>query len=398
MTLKKAIGKIHLWLGLASGLVVFIVGLTGAIYVFQREISTVAHRRTLYVTPPANTSTLPLSLLKQRAQTALGTDKPLNFIITYREPRNAWEFSAYKAGDEHALTYFGALDYYKIAYVNPYTGQVTGVIDYKYEFFNVVKYIHWSLLLNTNYGQPIVGYATMIFVLLLISGLVLWWPKNLNKANFDKSFKVKWGASFKRVNYDLHNVPGFYALLFTAIIAMSGMVWALDWFQKTVYVVASRSITPPRHPTFKSNVQTGDTGISALDKAFENARQTFTAAEQRIAISVPAGKEDVINIYGYRGKETYYDSDELQYDQYTGAKLNRLNFADKNAGEKLIGMNYDIHVGAILGLPGKILAFIASLIAASLPVTGTLIWIGRKKKKKKPAASATKVSRLTVVK
>ena len=45
-------------------------------------------------------------------------------------------------------------------------------------------------------------------------------------------------------------------------------------------------------------------------------------------------------------------------------------------------MNYDIHVGAVLGLPGKILAFFASLIAASLPVTGFVIWWGRRKKSK----------------
>lgn len=45
-------------------------------------------------------------------------------------------------------------------------------------------------------------------------------------------------------------------------------------------------------------------------------------------------------------------------------------------------MNYDIHVGSILGFPGKVLAFLASLIGASLPITGYLIWYGRKFKKK----------------
>jgi uncharacterized iron-regulated membrane protein len=394
MTLKKAIGKIHLWLGLASGLVVFIVALTGCIYVFQKEISDVVHRRVFHIDAPAQAQPMPLSVLRQKAQAALGADKPLNFISTYRERDKAWEFSAYKGGDEKALTYFGGIGYYQVAYMNPYTGQLTGLIDYKYEFFNVVKFLHWSLLLNTAYGQPVVGVATLIFVLLLITGMILWWPKNLKKANVDKSFKIKWGASFKRVNYDLHNVPGFYAMLFAVIIALTGLVWAFDWFQKTVYVVASRSITPPDHPTFKSVAQViYGTAMTPFDKAFLDAQQTFTAAEQRISVSVPGDKEDVTYIYGYRGKETYYDADELQYDQYSGRQLHRSNFADKNAGEKIIGMNYDIHVGAILGLPGKIIAFFASLVAASLPVTGTLIWIGRKKKKKKPAAPVKKTAK-----
>ncbi|MGN6343213.1 MAG: PepSY domain-containing protein [Ginsengibacter sp.] len=46
-------------------------------------------------------------------------------------------------------------------------------------------------------------------------------------------------------------------------------------------------------------------------------------------------------------------------------------------------MNYDVHVGTVLGLAGKVLAFFASLIAASLPVTGFYIWCGKKHKKVK---------------
>jgi len=56
------------------------------------------------------------------------------------------------------------------------------------------------------------------------------------------------------------------------------------------------------------------------------------------------------------------------------------SFRDATIANKFNRMNYDIHVGAILGLPGKILAFFASLIAASLPVTGFYIWWGRRRK------------------
>lgn len=69
-----------------------------------------------------------------------------------------------------------------------------------------------------------------------------------------------------------------------------------------------------------------------------------------------------------------------QFDQFTGELLKTTTFDEKNAGEKLRAMNYDIHTGTIMGMPGKILAFIASLISASLPVTGFYIWWGRKKK------------------
>jgi uncharacterized iron-regulated membrane protein len=55
-------------------------------------------------------------------------------------------------------------------------------------------------------------------------------------------------------------------------------------------------------------------------------------------------------------------------------------------------MNYDIHTGAILGLPGKFLAFFASLICASLPVTGVYVWWGRKNKAKKKAKAEARQS------
>ena len=57
-------------------------------------------------------------------------------------------------------------------------------------------------------------------------------------------------------------------------------------------------------------------------------------------------------------------------------------YANTSVADKMMRMNYDVHTGAILGITGKIMAFFASLIAASLPVTGFLIWRGRRKKKK----------------
>ena len=76
----------------------------------------------------------------------------------------------------------------------------------------------------------------------------------------------------------------------------------------------------------------------------------------------PAYGKNYLHVWLSGSKETYYDYDQLQFDQYTGKMLLRTNLQEHNGGERLIGMNYDIHVGAIAGLPGKILAFIISLI------------------------------------
>lgn len=377
---RKIIGQIHLWLGLITGLVVLIVSITGCLFVFQKEISDLIHQETFFVKPPSSTVTLPYSTLLKKAEQALGKDHPVNFSTTYKDKEHAWEFMTYKAGDPKALTYFGSIDYYESVFINPYTGAVTGLHDYKYDFFNIVKFIHWSLLLNDTYGQNIVGYSTLIFVFMLVTGMIMWWPKKWSKTNINKSFKVKWKAGFKRVVYDLHNVSGFYVMLITLVLALTGMVFAFKWFQTTVYVVASGSTTPPEVKQVKS--KSAPAVLYPVDIAFNKAKVLLPASD-RINVSPAAGAEGVIYIYGIQGKETYYHADALQFDQYSGKLLYRKNYEEQNAGEKLVGMNYDIHVGAILGLPGKIIAFIASLVAASLPVTGFMIWLNRKKKKKK---------------
>lgn len=377
---RKATGLIHLWLGLVTGIIVFIMGITGSIFVFQKEISDLLYKEKFFIKPPAAPAVLPYSILLKKAQSALGKNRPVNYAITFKNPALAWEFMTYKAGDPKSLTYFGTVDYYNSVFINPYTGKATGTRDYKYDFFNIVKYIHWGLLLNDTYGQVITGYSTLIFVVMLITGMIMWWPKTWSKTNINKSFKIKWDASFKRLNYDLHNVPGFYIMIIALIIALSGMVYAMKWFETTVYVIASRSITPPDMKYAKSVVSTPVN--SPIDVAFNTARRLFPI-EDRITVADATGKDGVIHISGIKGKETFYHADELQFNQYTGKLLVRRNYNEQNAGEKLIRMNYDIHVGAILGLPGKILAFIASLVAASLPVTGFIIWLKRKKKKKR---------------
>lgn len=379
---RIAVEKLHLWLGLGSGIVVLIVSVTGCLFVFQQEINHIYYHKQLYVTPE-NHAVLPVSELTKAAQAALGPDKAIGNITTYAAPDHAWEFMTYK-GNDTALTYFGGMEYYEAAMVNPYTGKVTGVIDYKHNFFSIVKSIHWSLLLNTPYGQPIVGWSVFIFVLLLITGLIMWWPKKWSKGNRDKSFKVKWNASFKRVNYDLHNVLGFYALIFALVLSLTGMVWAFTWFEATVYVVASGTTTPPDRLLHESVKENASLTGHPLDMAFEKALPILKGND-RIFIYPASGEKGVNVIGGYKGKETYYGSDELQFDQYSAKLLGRRNDTHRNAGERLISMNYDIHVGAIGGIAGKILAFIISLICASLPVTGFLVWWGKQKKSKKKA-------------
>ena len=91
--------------------------------------------------------------------------------------------------------------------------------------------------------------------------------------------------------------------------------------------------------------------------------------------------------------DTYWKMDYRYFDQYTLEELPVDHmwgrFHEASGADKLMRLNYDIHTGAVFGLAGKILAFLASLLCASLPVTGFVIWWGRKKKGSKPVPKAS---------
>lgn len=376
---KYWVNQIHLWLGLVSGLVVFVVAVTGCIYVFQKEISEWVHSDRYFVTAPDNGHTLPVQVLFDKAKKAMGDTAEITYVVAYKAENRTWEFMSYADGDEKAFWIANTVKHYQSVFLNPYTGEKTGFVDYRTDFFNVVKYLHWSLLMNTAYGGVVVGWSTFIFVVMLITGLILWWPKKWSRAQTKQRFTINWKAKWRRVNYDMHNVLGFYAMIIAILIALTGMVMAFTWFRNTVYVVATQSVTPPATKEWKSVKPAQAQQGSPFDLAFTQTVAKYPQAE-RIGINTPYGEEGTIQTYCYRGGETYYDYDVMQFDRYNGKLLGIDLWKTKNRGEKLIGMNYDIHVGAVAGLPGKILAFLASLVAASLPVTGVMLWWGKRHK------------------
>ena len=286
-------------------------------------------------------------------------------------------------------------------FVNPYTGdfikkqQILG--SGNFDFFRFIIDGHRALWMPYEIGRPIVGVSTLIFLLLLITGLVMWWPKNFKKANFNKSFKIKWNGSFKRVNYDLHNVLGFYSLVLALVIAVTGLVYSFEWFADSLYYVTSGGESMPEHHHPHSDIAqkdlVQDDGITALDRAWYKTISQEPDVQGMYMTPVIKDEDDAIEIVAYQDHGSFFNRNEYYYDQYTleqyrvkGDRFEEADFADQ-----LNMLNYDIHIGAALGLPGKILAFFISLICASLPVTGFLVWLNKKKGKKKSAKQVVAV-------
>jgi uncharacterized iron-regulated membrane protein len=375
--ISRVITWLHLWLGLVSGIIVVILCITGCLFVFHTEITGRVHKKELFIAPSLKKAPLPLSVLQRKAEQALG--KPVSFITTYTARDRAWEFMAYKEGDADALTFPGSVDYYESAFVDPYTGQVTGRINYMHDFFIIVKYIHWSLYLSTKYGQPITGWATLIFVISLVTGFIMWIPRRWSRAERRKALTVKWRAAFKRLNYDLHNVLGFYAVVIALLLGFTGMVYSFSWFRSAVYAAGAWTTGAEAGITYTSDTANAVGSRDPLDRAFAATLKAYPVAK-RYGVSEPSSPRAPLAVTAYQQREVYYDATTLYFDRYSGRPLGGEPYYNMNNDKKLIMMNYDIHVGAVGGLAGKIIVFVVTLICGSLPVTGFIIWWGKRKK------------------
>ncbi len=373
MTFKKVLGKIHLWLGLSSGLVVFIVAVTGCIYAFQAEIKDLTYSY-LFV-EPQNKSVIPPSEITQIAQNAFPEGHLHGILYPTAERSVQAIFFSYGEGNDH----------YKIAYINPYTGALIKLNDEYADFFRIVLDGHFYLWLPPEIGQPVVASFTLVFLVMIISGLILWWPKK--KKGAEKSFKIRWTARWRRVNYDLHQVLGFYVMIFALVFALTGLVWGFTWFRDAYYAATTGGKNFVEYYAPASDSTQSFTGeIPGIDLVWNKMRAEYPEAEW-IEVHPPDYEHGSYAANANPDASTYWKMDYRYFDQYTLEELpvdhvwNR--FHESSAGDLLQRMNYDIHVGAIGGLPGKVLAFLLSAIIASLPVTGFLIWWGRKKKEKK---------------
>jgi uncharacterized iron-regulated membrane protein len=353
--MRKAFRYLHLWLGLASGLVVFIVAITGCIYAFEKEIKSIVYQDILSV---------------EKNDSAQSLDKLLSAVKKeYKKPGIK---TIFVPADSTSSVQFNLKNKLSV-FLNPYTGAITGTIHQDNSFFGIVLQIHRSLLLG-EFGKKITGISAFIFLFMIISGMILWWPKGkLNK----QKFSLKRNTSPKRLNYDLHSVMGFYASWIIIFTVFTGLIWSFKWLEAGMYSMAgSKKEKKQYHSAYI------DSTCFSLEKTLSLCRQEFPDHKE-IFIAFP---EDSNGVYRFNLRNNNYGGfykyqHQLYFDQYTGNIIKKQLFEETQKGDKLKAINYDVHTGKILGLPGQLLVFFAALITASLPITGFIMWRNKRKKK-----------------
>ncbi|RZM15990.1 MAG: PepSY domain-containing protein, partial [Pedobacter sp.] len=185
-----------------------------------------------------------------------------------------------------------------------------------------------------------------------------------------------------------------------AAIAMTGMVYGIEWWSKGLYWATSGGEKLGEFSRLQSDsTQAGKfKPVEAMDLAWKQVVAKSQKSEG-FYYTFPDKRRQkaTIDISVYPSQGQFYNRESYTFDQHTlkelkGTDVYSVAFAESDFGGKLRKMNYDIHIGSILGFPGKVLAFLASLIGASLPITGFLVWYGRKFKKKKSTKEGTAVA------
>ncbi|SFZ90207.1 Uncharacterized iron-regulated membrane protein [Flaviramulus basaltis] len=371
MTFRKFILQLHKILGLVSGLVVFIVAITGCCWAFRSEIESLYDDYKI-VTPQNETILTPTE--------AKGLAKeifPNNLVhgTIYGNPNEAIEVVFYDYNPE----------FYQSVFLNPYSGKVLHVKDHLSGFFSFVLKGHIRLWLPKAIGEEVVGVSILLFVIILISGFILWLPKK--RKNLKQRLKFDWKKTtrWKRKNFDLHSILGFYVCSLAFILAFTGLVMSYNWFQKAVYV----SFGGDKNPTFlipnsKSETPLNNPNILPIDNLLSKLKKENPKAKS-FEIHYPHSQSESIYVEVTNSDGLYYDSDFLFFDQNTLKEISSQTiygrYENTKVADKILRMNYDIHIGAIGGIIGKIIAFLVSLLTASLPITGVLLWYGRKYKK-----------------
>ncbi len=394
--MKKIFAKIHLWLSVPLGLVITVVCLSGAVLVFEGEITRALHPELYRVAVPADVRPLRPSQLADR----IGGQMPDSLHLV------SLQLSA--RSDEPCMAAFRETGRRQLS-VDPYTGAVNGWIESP-AFFGTVRRLHRWLLDpppskgEKSVGKAIVGVSTLALVVILVSGLILWIPRS--RKALRNRLKVSCSDG-RRFWHDCHVSLGFYATLLLLVMALTGLTWSFGWYRTAAYALfggtpqiavaqefparktdsgsrQSRERSGERNTGREHDGTQAETEARPFDYAVWDAvlGQLTTHCTAYKTITLTRTEAQVARQSAMRR------IDRATFDPRSGRLAEIARYEDTPRQQRLRGWFYALHTGTRGGIWTKILYFLAALVGASLPLTGYWLWWRRCMKKRKTHLAA----------
>jgi uncharacterized iron-regulated membrane protein len=341
--MRRALFKLHSWIGLTGALGLVLIGLTGSLLVFSEELDRAFHPALFRVTPQGEK--LPLDTLLARVRTAF-PDHKINglYLSEWDEPGAALLVSLNRNGT------------YPQAHLNPYDGEVLAFRECT--FFHWLLKLHYSFFLN-DLGMALAFIFAVILMLSSLTGIVLFrdWSARLKRP-------VRWRQSARVVFSDLHRTIGAAALVFNLVLGFTGAWLNWDAFERILRDQPQPVRTYPPSPV------TAAQALRAADDALSGLRCTWLGfprqegAPFRVLGRVPGARWAIFGPYAC----------SVQLDPGTGAVREVRDIRTSGARAKFEALIVPLHFGNFGGWPVKVLYIFGGLAPAFLTVSGTVLW------------------------
>jgi sulfite reductase (NADPH) flavoprotein alpha-component len=394
--------KIHWFLGITAGIILLITGTTGAIMSFEKEILKAINKDSYVVSVPLEQKKLSTKELLEKFQ-ALNPNAKIN-SISFSSDENSSTVITIAGEGQNARKGISK-------YVNPYTAEVLPDLAGK-DFFGFILRLHRWLAFPQDIrevGKQTVAISTISLIILIISALVIYWGRI--KHAFFKSFTFKFKHKGRAFLSTMHSAIGMWVIPFYLLASLTGLYWSYDWYNNMLYKVAGVE-KPQRQQTQKepkveqqkaqeqrerkTEGQRGEKGQAQRIKE-GNQSSKFDDVQKAVDmfnIFVQRDYSDVtlrfpqkgtvytfsyldINPAHYRARNTL----ELDINSWQLLKHDRYN--DLPLNERLMKSILPLHTGEYFGLIGQFGMFLSSSLMSLFSITGLMLYVNRKTKRKK---------------
>jgi sulfite reductase (NADPH) flavoprotein alpha-component len=365
--LKKTLFQLHWFFGISAGLVLALMGITGAMVSFQDEILSALNPSVLQVEKQV-AGVLPPVELVEHIEAASG--KKVSMLTVETDSGNAakvW-FTPTPGERRGEMRYF-----------DPYTAEFLGDASGQ-GFFGLMLQLHRFLAMGDT-GRQITGACTLILVFFCLSGLYLRWPRQWK--SWRAWLTLDWKKKGRSFNWDLHSVAGTWCLVFYLLAALTGLSWSYEWYNKGLTRLLSDS---PQNERVRGGRGPAPQGPAPTADYAAMWSSIYSAAGPQLSsynVRMPPVAGQPATVY-FLLKTSPHDRalNQITLDPTTGVVKRVDRYSDKPLKAQLLTSIYALHVGSYFGIVGRIILTVTSLSMPLFFITGWLLYLDRRRKKR----------------
>lgn len=372
---KTILFQIHWFLGISAGLVLALMGVTGATMSFEDEIVQALNPRLFVPGTPAAPDLSPDRLIAR-----IQADNPGYYVsrLDWRTDR-ARSHSVRLSPTEGRERKQGQVDRATGQWLGEGRGQ---------GFFETVDALHRWLALpggGNGIGRQITAFSAISLIFFALSGLYLRWPRRA--LDWRAWFVLDLRKTGRNLWRALHVVTGTWVLAFYLLSALTGLWWSYDWYRQGVsYALTGKT---GGEDGARGGRKDGVAPRPPIDPAWAAFRQETANRYGWVRITQPQPAQPVKAIsFDARPDDARHarQTDKYSYDPKTAALKKRDLYDRRPLGTIITQSMYELHRGAFFGLPGRIVMLLTSLTMPLFTVTGFLLYLSRRRRKREARA------------